>query len=127
MKSALRVNAYSAGERLQILELCLLHLVKKGATKPGVDHRLVLVGDLNQALANHKVMDLSTWGNPKSSFPFSPVLEHLKDTDFVDKKNGVYVVTPKGLRYMRQCSKRLRMAAAKISCDVLDRLVEAVR
>jgi hypothetical protein len=129
MKSPIRVNSYSAGERLQILELCIFNILKRGRRKTGVDHRLEITADLNELLSTKRVSGLGHWGrsNNTSSFPFAQILAHLEETGFIENGNHGLQTSAKGKSYIRQCSKRVRAAASKISNDVLDQIVEAIR
>lgn len=127
MKAPIRISSYCAGEKLQILELCFLHLIDRGSY--GKDHhlpRLKLLADLNECLCRHSAITISHWGAPNRhhTFPFGPILENLEGSGFVTSGPKV---SKKGRAYMRQCSKRVRIAASKLSCDVLDRIAEAVR
>lgn len=45
----------------------------------------------------------------------------------IERSKGAFGPTAKGRTYIRQCSKRVRAAASKISNDVLDQIVEAIR
>jgi hypothetical protein len=122
-KSPIKVTAYAAGERLQILELCSLHLIReKGIPR----HRVA--DAVQDRLSKAGCLNLASWGRTHSqnTFPLHQILCHLEECGFVGT-DGHLVVTPKGRTYMRQCSKRVRTAAAKIACDVLDRMAEELR
>lgn len=122
-KSPIKVNAYAAGERLQILELCSLHLIhEKGLPRSRV------ADAVQNCLSKANCMALASWGRSHSqnTFPLHQILCHLEECGFV-ATDGHLVVTSKGRTYMRQCSKRVRTAASKIACDVLDRMAEELR
>lgn len=124
----IRIDSYSAGERMQILELCLFNLMKKGRTEFKIDHEFELVRTMAELLKKWDINFLAHWGRHNHiSIPISQLLAHLQETGFVERRQGTWMPAAKGRTYIRQCSKRVRAAASKISNDVLDQIVEAIR
>jgi hypothetical protein len=139
MEKAIRIKSYSAGERLQILELCMLHIVSE---KAPANPRLAikwLTERVNGAGLGHRG-GLGDYGERiffrreerAQAFDVLSVLYHLCESGFMDPSDivtsgGPLTITNKGKAYMKQCSKRVRSATSKISCDVLDQIVEAIR
>lgn len=120
-RPALRVKAYAAGERLQIIELCILHLINQCVSRNDMRDELV------NRLAANRCNQLMNYAG-KSYFELQSVSTQLSDSGFVkftDPTRTHLKVTTKGRTYMRQCSTRVKQAAAKLVCDVLDRLAVA--
>lgn len=126
-KSPIRISTYSAGERLQILELCMLRLIDQRHMP-----RKHVANELNGRLKECRATDLGFWGQhgTLSSFPFMQIIYNLEEAGLIESDIDTdrrLELTRKGRTYLRQCSRRVRIAAVKISCDVLDQIAEVTR